>query len=329
MTAKRPGFMICICPDAELVREEIFSRLARHPAPDNHGLWSLSVYWGDDPIPKGFWTDLTTPSLMGGCRAVILRRAHAQEASFWEALSPVLAVHRDTIFPFFCLEGPWKSKGPALPKSLESAKYWQLAEKRGWVWRSPGLQPRDVRRKIQAWAGEREIAIQGGVLDRLAAALPLDQSALKRELEKFELFVGSAGLLDEKALGLLTDRHDLDIFAFLRILRNPKARDQAWEHVLSKADDPSFTLQFCGLLLWEARSMWQILAGESGAVRLPPAVKRDKEHAARALGFQGLARIWPLVLKTERGIKSGSVHPDQALECLVANLMRLFEPTRI
>ncbi|NCC24897.1 MAG: DNA polymerase III subunit delta [Deltaproteobacteria bacterium] len=324
MTTIRPGFMFCVCPDPEMIRDEVRAALERCGTAPDGSAWRIQVHWGDEPLPQSFWTALSVPDLMGGGRAVVLRRAHELDDGFWPRLTPVLASKKPSIFPLFCLEGPWKAKGPNLSKALTSTPYWTVAETRKWVWRSPGLTVQAVRARIREWAGSLGLSPGPGVLDALAGSLPVDQSGLKRELEKLELLLGSRRDLGMEDLDGIGFKADIDIFAFLRTLRNPRERSAAWAHVLARADDDGYALQFSGLLVWEARTMWQLLSGDGDAVRLPPFVRKEKEAAARQIGLTGLAKIWPLALAAERGIKTGAMVPDQALEFLAQGIMGLF-----
>jgi DNA polymerase-3 subunit delta len=83
-------------------------------------------------------------------------------------------------------------------------------------------------------------------------------------------------------------------------------------------------LPFLGLMLREARLLWQLASGEGEQVRLPPRVRQEKANMARKLGLVGLARIWTLLMEAETGIKSGQRTPDQAMEMLVSGLLPLF-----
>ncbi len=315
----RPGFSFLACPDPEIIRERV-DRLLAASGQD----FAKEVFWGDEELGPAFWNALTIQSLLGGKRAVVLRRAEACPADFWPKLVSALRGANDAVWPFFCLEGPFDRKGPKLPKALTDQPYFKVAEKRGWLFVSPGLSRRDMGPRLADWAAGRRLAFAPGVAEALAAALPPDLAFADNELAKLELALCDRTEIEMSDLALLSYHEGMDGFGFLDALANPKAAPDVWREIFDKElAGEEMIFPFLGLLLYEARIMWRLAAGEAGDVRLPPFVLRKKEAMARRLGASGLARLFEAAFMAEVGIKSGSRRPDQAMEFLTAELFRI------
>ncbi|WP_256128280.1 DNA polymerase III subunit delta [Desulfolutivibrio sulfoxidireducens] len=301
-------------------------------------VFTREVFQGDEEIPAAFWRALTAPSLFAEPKAVVLRRADAAPDEFWPKLRGPLAGFSAHVWPMICLEKPFGKKGPAIPKALSSQPYYQVAEKRRWIWTSPGLTRRDMAPMLKDWAGAKNLSFAPGVLDALAAVLPEDMAMAGRELEKLELAVISRddappsaknapqpGRVLTEDLSILAYRPGMDAFAFLNAFSKPGQEVAVWREIFEQSLSPEdMIFKFLGLLRSDARQMWQIHMGEAEAVRLPPFVKTQKEAMARRLGPGGLTRLFDLAMDAELGIKSGAKNPDQAMEFLAAELFSLF-----
>ncbi|WP_246287762.1 DNA polymerase III subunit delta [Desulfolutivibrio sulfoxidireducens] len=301
-------------------------------------VFTREVFQGDEEIPAAFWRALTAPSLFAEPKAVVLRRADAAPDEFWPKLRGPLAGFSAHVWPMICLEKPFGKKGPAIPKALSSQPYYQVAEKRRWIWTSPGLTRRDMAPMLKDWAGAKNLSFAPGVLDALAAVLPEDMAMAGRELEKLELAVISRddappsaknapqpGRVLTEDLSILAYRPGMDAFAFLNAFSKPGQEVAVWREIFEQSLSPEdMIFKFLGLLRSDARQMWQIHMGEAEAVRLPPFVKTQKEAMARRLGPGGLTRLFDLAMDAEMGIKSGAKNPDQAMEFLAAELFSLF-----
>jgi len=232
-------------------------------------------------------------------------------------------------------------KGPPISKALASQPYYQVAEKRRWIWTSPGLTRRDMAPMLKDWAATKGLSFAPGVLDALAAVLPEEMAMAGRELEKIELLVHSRddappagrgtasrpGRIEQADLAILASRPGMDAFAFLNAFAKRGAEAAVWREIFEQSLSPDdMIFKFLGLLRSDARQMWQLHMGESEAVRLPPFVRSQKEAMARRLGVSGLTRLFDLAMDAELGIKSGAKNPDQAMEILAAELFSLFSP---
>lgn len=317
---ERPGFFFLACPDPEIIREKVDRLLA-----DTGQDFDKAVFWGDEDIDASFWNALRVQSLLGGRRAVVMRRAEALPADFWPKLAPALRGYNDHVWPFFCLEGAFDRKGPKIPKGLAKQPYFAVAQKRKWLFVSPGLTRRDMAPRLSDWAARRRLGLGPGVAKALADALPLDLARADSELAKLELALGDRTEIETADLSLLSYHEGMDGFAFLDALASRRDPAAVWREIFDKElAGEEMIFPFIGLLLYEARTMWRLGAGEGGDVRLPPFIRQKKEAMARRLGSAGLARIFEAAFTAESGIKSGARRPDQAMEGLTAELFRIF-----
>jgi DNA polymerase III subunit delta len=316
---QRPGFTFLACPDPEIIRERVDRLLADADQP-----FAKEVFWGDEELGAPFWNALTVSSLFGGARAVVLRRAEACPAEFWPRLAPVLRGFNPEVWPFFCLEGPFDRKGPKIPKTLAEQPFFKVAEKRRWLVASPGLTRRDMGPRLADWAARRRLSLGPGVAEALASALPPDLARADSELAKLELSLGDRSEIEMGDLALLSFHEGMDGFAFLDALAGRRDPAAVWREIFDQAlAGEEMIFPFLGLLLYEARTMWRLAAGEGDDIRLPPSVRSKKEAMARRLGPAGLARMFEVAFTAEAGIKSGARRTDQAMEWLTAELFRI------
>jgi DNA polymerase-3 subunit delta len=322
----RPGFLFCLCPDAELIRQHIDDRLRQ-----TGQSWRKQTFWADEELPEAFWQAATISGLMGENRAVILRRAEALQASSWSKFHGLLSAFRPHIWLFFCFEKEWAKGKPDLPAALTKQKFWALAEKRGWVWSSPGLSRQGLSAYLRDWAAARGRTFSGSALETAATLLPLDAAAVKNELDKVELWAGSKTTIEAEDLSVLSFQPDMDIFAFLTALQSGGRDVQIWRKVLRSQmeAESEMVLPFLALILREARILWQLLHGEEKKVWMPQRVKQSKQSLARRLGPARLARMWTLILEAETDVKSGQLKPEQAFESLILGLLELFSSTGV
>ncbi|WP_051822376.1 DNA polymerase III subunit delta [Desulfonatronum thiodismutans] len=287
--------------------------------------WSRTTYWADEPLESGFWTSLAMPglmSLLGQGRIVVLRRANALTVKVWADLEPLLRKSKPDLWIFFCLEGEWKGKAPAVPAVLAKQPFFKAAQKRQWVWESPGMTPQSLRAELKAWAKRRGVEFAPSVEEKLAGLLPLDGARFGNELQKLELALGERQRMETSDLGLFGEPASLDNFAFLRGMLQSSASLDVWQTVMldREAGNSGMLMPVLGLLQREMRILWMLNAGEDGAVSLPPFIKGEKKRLAAQLGEQGIARVIDLVFQAESDLKSGRKQADQILEFLVSNL---------
>jgi len=147
---------------------------AGRPIGESGGVFTGGVYRGDEEIPDAFWRSLTAPSLFAEPKAVILRRADSLPDDFWPRLKGPLSGFSAHVWPMICLEKPFGKKGPPISKALASQPYYQVAEKRRWIWTSPGPTRRDMAPMRKDWAATKGPSLAPAVPGALAAALPGD-----------------------------------------------------------------------------------------------------------------------------------------------------------
>ena len=315
----RPAYTFLVCPDPVLALGQAREVLAVHGAAD----WPVATYRGDEELPPQFWQDFQSVGLFGGSKALFVRHAEAFDAAMLGKLSPLLAGFNEAAWPFFCIERPWERGKPKLLKVLTKQKFWTLADKRKWVWRSPGLTdktlPDHLRRELTA----RGLSADGRVFQTLCRTLPHDAAALATELDKLAL-AAAGGSIEPAHLELVTARPSVDFWTLVSDLSEGRGKDALWRRVLNGESGMLFML--LGSLARDVRAMQLLLAGQAEEVKLPPWVKDKKTAQARRLGTAGLARVLDLALAAELSVKSGHATEGQALERLVAGLYDLFSP---
>lgn len=319
---QRPGFTFLFCPDPELVRQRIRSLLA-----GQSGEFERRVYWADDEVfPPAFWQDLSVASLFACPKAVVLRRTEVLPDAFWSQLSPHLAGFNATVWPIFCMEGTWDKGRPRRPKALAKQKFWAVAEKRGWVLEIPGLTAKGLPAFLRQEIKERGLDAPVGVLKRLAELLPLDAAAAAVELDKLALAAGGRGRITPADLAAVAFAPELDVFDFVRAAVAGTAPVKVWARVLADhqaSSNDKILFAFLGILVREARLLWELAHGETPSARIPSFILDQKADLARRLGPARVAGIFDLALQAEMGIKSGQRDPEQAFEALVAGLHAL------
>lgn len=315
----RQGFSFLVCADPELLKDRIGDLL------EGQG-FATRTFWGDEDLPDRYWQTLTIPSMMGPPNAVVLRRAQDRDDEFWARMEPLLAMARSRVWPMFCLEGEWKSGKSNIPKTITKYKYWDAAQKRGWIWEHPGLSRATIGQELDRFAARHGLTFTPGVKKNLAETLPLSTIALRGELEKILLLAGAEKTIQPGHLAALDVDEAFDLFAFLRTLQTPAGRRDAWDRLLN---DPAMAggdmvFPVSSLMLREARQLWQLLHGEDGKVQLYPSLKTEKKRLAQRLGAARISRFWDIALQADTDIKTGRLKPAQAMENLVKEAARLW-----
>ena len=335
---ERPGFYFCICPDGALLRSwmerELLEPLkkeqggqaasslmgglgpARSAAPD------IQTFWADEGLDRRFWDALTLLGMDGRLRVLVVRGAHLLPAEIWKKLSSALATPRSGVFPIFCMECPWEKGQPKLPAHIAKLKCLAFADKQKWVWRSIGLEARTLRQYIQREAAALGLRMAPDALNRLADMLIPDASAIRGVLEQLSL-ASPDGSVDVVLVSQMTEfTPDAVIFDFIRQLENGNAR-AVWKTLLREGDGgESLLFPLLTLMAREARTLWQMNAGEK--VFVPQYVEAEKRRLAARLGFGGLAETFEALAAAEFSVKSGARSPLQAMEALVARLSFIF-----
>ena len=330
---ERPGFFFCICPDAALMRSWMERELLE-PLKNAGGAGGLlggsaspsapdvQTWWADEGLDRRFWDALTLLAMDGRTRVLVVRGAHQLPADVWKKLSSALATPRPGILPVFCLECPWEKGQPKLPAHIAKLKCLAFAEKQQWMWRSAGLESRNLRQYVQREAAACRLCMTPEALNTLAEMLIPDASAIRGVLEQLSL-ASPDGTVDVALVRQMTEfTPDAVIFDFIRQLENGNSR-AVWKTLLREGDGgESLLFPLLTLMAREARTLWQMLAGEK--VFVPQYVEAEKRRLAAKLGFEGLTRVFEALSAAELAVKTGARSPLQAMEELVAQLSLLF-----
>jgi DNA polymerase-3 subunit delta len=194
------------------------------------------------------------------------------------------------------------------------------ADSRGWIWRHAGLDDKALRSFVQKESKARKLRFAQGALELLCAGLIPDASAVAAELDKLAL-AAADGHVSVELAAQAAHVPAFDIFRFLRLIQGGRVQT-AWADVLrARRANEGLLFPLLGLLIREARLLWQILHGES--VRAYPAELSAKRKLASRLGDDGLTRLFRLLFLADLAVKSGARQPEQALDALVADLSLL------
>lgn len=321
-TLSRPGFFFCICPDSWMIREHLATLSERFPAGGDKD-WERHVFWGDEELPQRFWEHLVLQGLFDAPRALLLRQAQLLPASAWKRLSAAFSAPHAQAWPILCLEGAWEKGQPKIPAHIAKLRCMAFAEQRGWVWRSPGLDERGLKKHAQTRARAMDLRFGENALEAFCAAVPPDAAAVDAELRKLAP-AAVGGVITASLAAGGGYMPDYDIFAFIRHARAGNL-PAAWREIQrGRKDSDSLLFPFLALLLREARTLWQLRAGEEP--RLHPQQAAAQRECAARLGFSGLTRLFDCIIRAELHVKSGRCSPEQALEALTADLALLFRP---
>lgn len=316
----RPGFTLCVCPDSRLTRQHVENELAAH-LPVSGTPWERHAFWGDEPLPPAFWEHLTLQGLFSTPKALVVHNAQNIPADAWKRLSSALAKDPGDTWPFFSFQVAFEKGKPKVPAHIARLPFWTFAEKKGWIWSSPGLTPANLAEAARREAARLGARFAPGALEAVCARLPLDAGAVGMEMEKLAL-AAKEGVIDATLAELLDHEPEPDIFSLLRAVQAGGNAIAVWKQTLARRGTDSVIFAFLAVLIREARQLWQILAGED--VRMPPSAIGAKTALARSLGKPGVAVLWNLALEAEKSIKSGERDVDQAMEGLMAGLFELF-----
>ncbi|CAM2060653.1 DNA polymerase III subunit delta [Desulfovibrionales bacterium] len=326
----RPGFYFLICSDTTLLKRHIETVLADYPLEAGR-TYKRHVFWADEGLSSRFWETLIMQNLFSDTKAVIIRRAQLLRTEDWNALSNPLACFNNNIFPFFVLEVNFEKKYkkyiPKIPASLTKQPYWTFAQKRNWVWFSPGLNAHNISTFLKDWATIRNLSFGPGALDALSRQLPLDAGTIEHELAKIELYL-TTDTISVKDAELISFAPEVEIFTFLDTLQHSTSAFTVWKQALChELDGNIMFFNFLALLAREIRILWQLCFGEDPK-GIPSFLLSSKQALAHSLGPATLTRLLTMVLDAEYGVKSGEHSPGQAMEFLTANLSAIFSVHR-
>jgi DNA polymerase-3 subunit delta len=317
----RPGFVFCICPDGRLLKNEIAAMLAANSAGQD---WQKNIFWGDEALSDQFWEHMTLQGLIDAPRAVIVRNAHNIPADVWKRLSQTLARPPGNTWPFFCLEGQWEKGAAKIPAHISKQRCFEHAAANNWIWRHGGLESKNISSYIAMRAKKLNMRFAPGALEAWASILNPDAASIDNELEKLSLYA-TDGVISKEMTVLVDNTPAFDIFLLLRRLQGGQTK-AVWQSIQAQTQhNEDLIFPFIGLLLREARLLWQLKAGENPY--LFPSDASVKRELSMRLGFASMAAIWDAAHTAELSVKSGQNTPLQALDRLIAELTLLFDAT--
>lgn len=271
-------------------------------------------------------------------KALVIRNAQILPAdTLGKQLSPALlplvpkkggSLPSPLVWPLICLEVGFEKGKPKVPAHIQKLPFWQEAEARGWVDAVPPLAGKALSVFIRAEASRCGLVLRPAESALLEEALPHDAALVSSEIAKLSLMADADGRLPQNATTFLGQAQELGIFELMRIVQQNANAPAAWRRILEdRLSGENMVFAFVAIVLREARVLWQCLAGTPPP--LPPQIAMQKKIAAEALGYAGLARLWEIALRADKGIKSGERGPDQAFEMLAAELFLLFSGKRV
>ncbi len=335
----RPGFYFCICPDAGLIKLHVEELLNKYPADaEDTGkasgllsgaspkkqVWQRQTYWGDEELPSSFWEALMLQGLFSTPKVLILRNAQNMAAAQFTELSTALATHNPLTWLILCLEVPFEKNKAKIAAHILKQKSFLFASKKNWIWQHFGLDNKSITGYVNHKASILGLSFEPNALNAFCAAVPKDATAIDKELEK--LFLAAKGERIDMATvsmtGALAFVPESDIFSFMNHIYAGNIA-AAWREIYrSQHDIEALFFPFLALLLRDAKTFWQILAGEQ--VYLHQSSARMKEQCARRLGFVGIGKFFSSIVNAELCIKNGERSTEQSLEALVTELGMLF-----
>ncbi|WP_207261770.1 DNA polymerase III subunit delta [Desulfovibrio sp. Huiquan2017] len=323
--ANRPRYLFLVCPDPQLIKGEVDQRLKQ----SGQDGWETKPFWGDDddPLPPGFWTDLTIKSLFPQPKALVVRRAHALKADQWDKLDASVRGLSADIYPIFCLEGEWKGKKAPIPPALSRRQLYKKAREEGWVWESAGLDQRSLTDFVKAWAAKAGLTFEPGAGQALTQALPTDAVAARLELDKMELAAGDDKVVRKEHVALVAPTGEMPFFDLMDALGRPGAEASVWKRVIddhAKSAKDQMLFNLIGFLAGQARMYWLLAHG--GKAAGSPYMLKKKAPVAQRLGARGIARMIDLAMEAELSLKTGERKYEEALDMLMAGLIDLFRP---
>lgn len=313
--AQRPAFSILVCPDPELLKQEI-SRLL---ASAGQKKWEKSVFWGDEEPDGKFWESLGQQSLFAAPRAVIVRNAQDWPASVWQRISRSLARGSSDTWPIFCLEVGTEKGKFKVPAHIQKLPCYQFAEKQKWLWQKPQLASSTLEKYVTQEARSQRLTWAKGAFEQFCSSVRPEAQLIHNELARLAL-VSPNGEITCDMVSSGVGNPEANAFA---IIRKIQAGDLpgSWKELANSAES-SLLFFLIALLERDLRQIWALVAGNQ--VWIPPADAPRKRELARKLGHAGVTAALCALADAEWQVKSGSRTPEQALEWLVTELTLRF-----
>ena len=314
-TTQRPGFLFVACPDVQILLATVEEQ-ARIHAPAG-GTFKRVCFWGDEAPGNAFWEALTVRDLFGSMRLVLVRQANLWNTQTWKTLDKMLARPLAGSFPVFCVENDWERGRIKLPAPLAKLRCVQFATKQGWLLSHPGLTDKTIRGYVKEQAQLRGLALDTLTMNTLCENTPRQAGVVCAELDKLALLAQPGQPVTVDMLGTASWSPEAQVFGCINCLLKGDARG-TWRELARVTDMDSAALQLLGLLVWNFRTLWLMLVGDTAprSFSLTPAL-------AKRIGAARLARCLELVMDAEAAIKTGSP-ARQTMEMTFSELLMLF-----
>ncbi|MBO4335113.1 MAG: DNA polymerase III subunit delta [Desulfovibrio sp.] len=305
--APRPAFSFFICPDSWLARQKADELLAQYPP--SQGSWQKKIFWGDEEPSGSFFEHFDGGGFFATSTCLLVYAAELWKPKIWEKINTMLARLSPYCWPMFCLETEWSRGAPKLSATLAKTACLLKAEKKGWIWRDPGLTQSTVQRYVLERAQALHLHLPEDLLRDLAASSPLEARSIEQELNKLALYYAEKDRLEAREWQRPV--REEDIFSLLRQIQSGNL--QGVLKALATLSEPEkifFTLLV--LLDRQIRSLWQNKTGfgKTGACGYSLAL---------------LAEAMSVLVDMEWKVKQGYIaQVPKALEQLAIELTRLF-----
>lgn len=316
----RPGFSFLVCPDGELIRDELETMLAQYP-PAN-GQWQKHVFWGDEEPDNKYWETLGRSDLFSAGKLVVVRNAQNWNAQIWKSISSALSHGQDNVWPVFCLEVEFEKGKFKIPAHIQKTRCLSFAEKKGWIWRNSSLaHAQNLQNYARKQASLLGLDFEKDAFDLFCASVMRDARAVKNELEKLALTTTDGKITPDNIL-IDPGNPETNAFACIKYIQSGEIA-LVWQEV-AKGNASGLLFSLVALLAREFRLFWAFCAGED----VHTYDEANKRKLAQGLGIGGIARGFRTLADAEWTVKSGNQTPEQALEFLCVEMTRIFKSAK-
>ncbi len=324
-----PGFYFCVCPDMYLTKRYIDEFLTS--LGNVHSLWQNNVecltFWPDELEDSRFWNALTMQTFSANAKCIIIRQAHTILAQDWKKISQSLASARSGILPIFSMEGAWEKNAPKIPAHITKLKCFEFAKSKNWYYSNIGINEKNIQAFVGQEAKKLDLQLDKNTLVTLCESAIPDAYFIHNLLLQLSLYA-EHGKVDSSVLAQITAyTSEMQIFNLINDMENARL-GSIWKR-LSLEDDKgeSYLFPLLALLSKEARTLWQLCAGESPYIF--PTKKEMKLRQAKKLGFCGVSKIFQLIFESDFAVKSGKNNPLQVLENFIVSYAEIFSPSAV
>jgi len=321
---QNPAFTICTCPDAKLLKDYIHGCIqASKTGTDGQPKidWKQHTYWADDELVADFWENISLQGLFNTHKAIVLRNAHLLLAANWKKLSIILGRPNEYTWVFICMENDWEKNKAKIPAHITKLPCISFANKKKWTWSMNALDKSSARQYIQQKSKSLNLSFSATALTQFCNNVAADAQTIENELQKLAI-LADGQTVQEDMLSIINYTPEFNIFNLIKCIESGN-NAQIWTELnKNQNNSDSLFFPFLGLLLREARILWQIHVNEP--VYLHHSDAQHKTMIAKKLGRLGIIYIFDLVVQAELSVKSGKIPIDQCLEILISDLTTLF-----